>query len=205
MTKKVIIAIAVVALALVFVPVVFAATTGTNATGAAPGTNGPAGESPFAGRRVKMMQRQLGLTPEQVQKIQDLMSQFRTDNQSLLTQLRDLGSQIRDLRKDPKADPAQLGAKIQELDRTRATLQEKAQALRDAIKGVLTPDQVSKLENSWFGRFMGQGGPRSGRGFGNGGFGCGRGHGWGHIGGWFGNGGANGSNSGSNGSEGGGD
>jgi len=171
MKKKLLIIIAVLALAAVSVPAAFAATD----------TGDEAGTTAGPGQRLgtRLCER-LGLTSNQLEQIQALRDQVRSDTADLWAQAREIRAELQDLRRSG-ADQAEVEAKTEEFNQVRDAIQEIVAGQVDAAKEILTPEQEQRLlDHAVSGLLMG---PHAGQGFGRGpGWGRGMGRG---VGPWF--------------------
>ncbi|MCL6581764.1 MAG: Spy/CpxP family protein refolding chaperone [Firmicutes bacterium] len=187
--RRTVIAAVVLAVLAAAVPVAYAATTNGNG---APSErafgfgSGPRGGGPVQGGlcpRLDLTAEQvesLGLTPEQVQRIEEIRAQFQADLQALCDQRDQIRDQVRDRVREMAGEGVdraqvreQVREQVQELQRVRQDLREKAQECREAVKEVLTPEQLAKLKELC--PRLGAGAGEAGRGGPQGGFGPGSG------------------------------
>jgi Spy/CpxP family protein refolding chaperone len=95
------------------------------------------------------------LTSEQSAQIQALRDAFLKEIEPLQNDLWTKRTELRNLRSDPKTDPAVITAKQKEILDLQSKLQEKAGNLGLDIRKVLTPEQLAQLPA--FGRGAGVG------------------------------------------------
>lgn len=159
------------ALAAVFLFLISAASWAQPPWGGPGGGPGPHG---WCGGDMPGLKERLGLTNEQVSKIESLRSEFLKETIDLDAQIQKKRLELGDLFRDPQAKQEKIEAVQKELNRLTAQKHEKAQAYRLKARGVLTPEQIGKLPPGcsfgipWAGA-MCPGGPGWGRGPGPGG------------------------------------
>jgi Spy/CpxP family protein refolding chaperone len=162
MRKKLLIIMAVLALAAISVSVAFAATDTGDQYGATAG--------PRYGLGTRLCEN-LGLTSDQLEQIQALRDQVRSDTEDLWAQAQQLRAEIRDLRRSG-ADQAEIDARVEELRQAYDAIRQEVAGQVDAAKEVLTPEQEQKLlDHAVSGLLMGPGhghGRGMGRDFGSG-------------------------------------
>lgn len=114
----------------------------------------------------------LGLTNEQLQKMQDLQIKHLEKTQSLRLSLQKLAIQLRTLWAQDPLDKEAIAQKTAEMARVQVDLAQKTQEMRKEMQSILTPEQLEKLQQmpGAYGR-MGRRGGRGGRG-GPGRWGC---------------------------------
>jgi len=169
--RKLWLVVAIAALVVVAVPTAIAAARTLAPRTLAAATDTTAGGTGATGPLA------LNLTSDQLAKLKAIRDQFASETKDLRDQAAKLRSELRDLRRS-QADQTQIDAKIAEIKQNQQAILDKALAYRDQIKAVLTPDQLSKLEDQAILRFgLGSGG-FGGRG-GGGLCGHGPGRGWG--------------------------
>ncbi len=88
----------------------------------------------------------LGLTPEQVARIQELIKAHRNDIFPLQQELRAKTHELRNALEAPQPDATRVGRLLLERRALRKQIQEKNQKLRADIEAVLTPEQRQKLK-----------------------------------------------------------
>lgn len=114
----------------------------------------------------------LGLTNEQLQKMQDLEIKYLEKTQNLRLSLQKLAIQLRTLwAKDP-LDKEAIAQKAAEMARIQVDLTQQTREMHKEMQSILTPEQLKKLQQmpSAYGR-MGRRGGHGGRG-GRGWWGC---------------------------------
>lgn len=136
--------------------------------GRGPGPHG------WCGGDMLWLKEMLGLTDEQVSKIESLRSEFLKEAIDLDAQIQKKRLELGDLFRDPQAKQEKIEAVQKELNSLTAQKHEKAQDYRLKARGVLTPEQIGKLPPGCsFGNpqagAMCPGGPGWGRGPGPGG------------------------------------
>ena len=126
-------------------------------------------------RRGKWMCQQLGLTPEQQKKVDELRQAMKTKAGPVRDQLRTKRSELQALWQAPSPDRAAIVAKMRELSALRDQMTEAQVDFRLGMSSVLTPEQRAKMKEMHGKRGQGKQGRRGGqggrRGFGGGGFG----------------------------------
>ncbi len=85
------------------------------------------------------------LTAEQSAQIKALQENFQKENEPLLKEIQAKIGELRALRFAANPDAAAFRAKQEELYGLRTQLLEKGNALRDALRKILTPEQLAKL------------------------------------------------------------
>ncbi|HUK99926.1 MAG TPA: Spy/CpxP family protein refolding chaperone [Nitrospirota bacterium] len=88
----------------------------------------------------------LGLSDEQLAKMKELRDSFRNDTRDLRYNLAIKRLEMRKLFTDPKTDDATLLAKQKEISKLRQQLSDKKAAKKIAWRGILTPEQIAKLD-----------------------------------------------------------
>ncbi len=134
MLKRTIIVLGVLVLVVALVPTAFAANFGLGRQA----RDGSCGDGVCAAP-------DLDLTPEQAERLAEVRAAFRAEVDAMREQRAAIMAQVRELRRDPEADQAQLEARLQELNQLREAFQEKAAGYREALTGILTPEQIEKL------------------------------------------------------------
>ncbi|MBI1955034.1 MAG: Spy/CpxP family protein refolding chaperone, partial [Acidobacteria bacterium] len=97
---------------------------------------------PAPGDAVKKI---LDLTDQQVQQLKDLRQSNGEKVRGLMTQMRDLEKQRRDLLQSSNPDPAQVGALVLQLRSLQQQVQAAQKSYHDAALGVLTETQKQKV------------------------------------------------------------
>ncbi|BCV25508.1 Spy/CpxP family protein refolding chaperone [Gelria sp. Kuro-4] len=114
---------------------------------------------------------ELGLTDEQVQKIQDLQREMYEGTKDLRAKLQDAVFELRQLRWEKNPDQATVDAKTKEVSDLRTQLQQVTQEYQKKFESILTAEQLEKAKSlRGFGGFGGFGGGRGPHG--RGGFGA---------------------------------
>ena len=88
----------------------------------------------------------LDLSDEQLAKMKELKNNFRNDTRDLRYNLAIKRLEMRKLFTDPKTDDATLLAKQKEISKIRQQLSDKKAAKKIAWRGILTPEQIAKLD-----------------------------------------------------------
>jgi len=91
------------------------------------------------------LREQLGLTPEQVTRIQELLKAHRNDVFPLRQQLQAKTHELRNALDAPQPDATTVGQLLLERRALQRQLWEKQQKLRADLESVLTPEQKQKL------------------------------------------------------------
>ncbi|GBC82851.1 hypothetical protein HRbin10_01987 [bacterium HR10] len=94
---------------------------------------------------VLRLRERLGLTPEQVARIQELIRTHRNDVFPLQQELRAKTHELRNALEAPNPDATTVGQLLLERRALQRQLREKNQKLRADIEAVLTPEQKQKL------------------------------------------------------------
>ncbi len=113
-----------------------------------PAWGGPgrgAGPHGWCGGDMPGLKQRLGLTDEQVSKMESFRSEFLKETVDLDAQIQKKRLELGDLFRDPQAKAEKIEAVQKELNRLTAQKQEKAQAYRLKARGLLTPEQIGKL------------------------------------------------------------
>lgn len=116
--------------------------------GAAPHRHGMGWRRPrFAGPLTLMLRRQadLGLGPEQVQRLEQLRLDFRREAVRRVADLRVAQLELGELTRADQADLAAVEAKLRDIERLRTDLRLAAIRTVEAGKAELTPDQRTKF------------------------------------------------------------
>ncbi len=106
----------------------------------------------------------LNLTSDQQQKLLTIRQDFQKDTQSLRFEMQKKQLELRQLWSAQSLNQAAIEAKEKEITGLRVQMVNKARAMQDKMKSVLTADQRKKLEESGFNCNPGAGGrgPRGG-------------------------------------------
>lgn len=120
----------------------------------------------FFGNRQNPVE-ELGLTDEQVAKIQELQREMYEGTKDLRQKLQDAMFELRQLKAEKNPDQAALDAKAKEVNDLRAQLQKATQEFQQKFESILTPEQLEKAK-SMRGFFGGWGGRHGMKGFGKG-------------------------------------
>lgn len=99
----------------------------------------------------------LNLSKEQQEKVRDVWNRFKTDTRDLRYDMMERRVEMRRLFTDPKADQASLLAKEKEMAGLRQKLMERRAQAALEWRGILTPEQIQKLDQMPRGRGMGRG------------------------------------------------
>jgi len=126
---------------------------------AAPAAPGQRGQMPL-----ERLKNALGLTDEQVAKLQENRKAQQEAQQAFRGQIQKLRGELAPLVKDPKADTNKINGLIDQIAKLGADRAKKGIQERSALAKILTPEQLTKLQS-----FRGQGmGMRMGMGMGMG-------------------------------------
>lgn len=123
----------------------------------------------------------LDLTPEQRDKLKELRDAQREQNKALFEEMRKLRLEMRELMYEPEANEKEIKILYDKITSLRAEQFSRSLEQRKAIRKILTPEQLEKLEkfrslmaqrrDLWKGRFLDRRGammrgvfPRAGRG-----------------------------------------
>jgi Spy/CpxP family protein refolding chaperone len=109
---------------------------------------------------------QLRLTPDQVQKIQESREAFLRDTLAWRDELAGKRFDLRNLLRDPTADPQAILNKQREVFELDSKIQERSLLHQIEIRKVLTPEQIKLLPPHWGGMFGPPMTPGRGRGMG---------------------------------------
>lgn len=90
---------------------------------------------------------ELGLTDEQVAKIQELQREMYEETKDLRQKLQDAMFELRQLRWEKNPDQATLDAKTKEVNDLRAQLQKATQEFQQKFESILTPEQLEKAKS----------------------------------------------------------
>jgi Spy/CpxP family protein refolding chaperone len=99
----------------------------------------------------------LDLSKEQQEKVRDVWNRYKTDTRNVRYDLEGRRVEMRKLFTDPKSDQASLLAKEKEIAGLRQKLMERRAQATLEWRGILTPDQIQKLDRMPRGRGMGRG------------------------------------------------
>lgn len=122
----------------------------------------PAGPGQRGPMPLERMKNALGLTDEQVAKLQEHRKAQQDAQQAFRGQMQKLRDELAALRKDPKADTNKVNGLIDQIAKLGADRAKKGFQDRSALAKILTPEQLTKLQG-----FRGQGmGMRMGMGMG---------------------------------------
>lgn len=109
------------------------------------------------------LERQLNLSREQLDKIEELRDFSHSDTRSLRYELAQKHLEFRRLFSDPKVDEATLLAKQKEIDVLNEKLQNEAADTLLKIRKILSPEQISRLDQippppfpHWMGKSRGR-------------------------------------------------
>jgi Spy/CpxP family protein refolding chaperone len=89
----------------------------------------------------------LNLSPEQKEKMKESRSSYKSETRDLRYDLAAKRLEMRKLFTDPKTDEATLLAKQKELNSLRQQLLEKKSQMKIEWRKILTPEQITKLDN----------------------------------------------------------
>jgi Spy/CpxP family protein refolding chaperone len=89
----------------------------------------------------------LNLSPEQREKMKESRSSYKSETRDLRYDLAAKRLEMRKLFTDPKTDEATLLAKQKELNSLRQQLLEKKSQMKIEWRKILTPEQITKLDN----------------------------------------------------------
>jgi Spy/CpxP family protein refolding chaperone len=109
---------------------------------------------------------QLDLTPEQAAKIQELRESYLRDTLPSRNELIVKRFDLRDLLRNPPADPQVILGKQREISDLEAKIQERGLLLHIEMRKVLTPEQIKLLPPHWGGMPGSPWMPGRGRGMG---------------------------------------
>lgn len=124
----------------------------------------------------------LDLTPEQREKLKELRDAQREQNKAFFEEMRKLRLEMRELMNESEANEKEIKTLYDKIATLRAEQFSRSLEQKKAIRKILTPEQLEKLEkfrsrmaqrrDLWRGRFLGRRGammrgffPRQGRGF----------------------------------------
>lgn len=109
---------------------------------------GPGGPGPVDGhvRPFGVLARYLELSDEQVEQIRGILEQTRANVEPLRVQIREYRHQIGEALQSGAADPTEVGTWVIEIHNLRVQIHDLHESAREAIYGVLTAEQVEKLE-----------------------------------------------------------
>ena len=110
--------------------------------------------------------RQLNLTPDQCARLQDLRESYLRDTLPWRNELIVKRFDLRDLLRNPQADPQVILDKQREISNLEAKIQERGLLLHLEMCKVLTPEQIKVLPPHWGGMPGPSGMPGRGRGLG---------------------------------------
>ncbi|MCX5917096.1 MAG: periplasmic heavy metal sensor [Deltaproteobacteria bacterium] len=109
---------------------------------------------------------QLDLTPEQAAKIQELRESYLRDTLPSRNELIVKRFDLRDLLRNPQAEPQVILGKQREISDLEAKIQERGLLLHIEMRKILTPQQIKLLPLHWGGMPGSPGMPGWGRGMG---------------------------------------
>jgi Spy/CpxP family protein refolding chaperone len=89
----------------------------------------------------------LNLSPDQKEKMKESRSRYHSDTRDLKYDLAAKQLEMHKLFTDPKTDEATLLAKQKELNSLRQQLLEKKSQMKIEWRKILTPEQITKLDN----------------------------------------------------------
>ncbi len=108
---------------------------------AAPAAPGQRGQMPL-----ERLKTALGLTDEQVAKIEAQRKARQESAQAFRTQMQKLRGELGPMLRDPKADVNKAGALIDQIAKLGADQAKKGLQERGALEKILTPEQLTKLQ-----------------------------------------------------------
>ena len=109
---------------------------------------------------------QLNLTPDQSARLQELRESYLRDTLPWRNELIVKRFDLRDLLRNPQADPQVILSKQREISDLEAKIQERGLLLHIEMRKVLTPEQIKLLPPHWGGMSGPPGMPGRGRGMG---------------------------------------
>ncbi len=90
----------------------------------------------------------LKLTPEQIQKINDVQKSRQDEQKSFRDQMQKLRGDLRPLLRDEKADQGKMNGLIDQIAKLGADRAKRVLAGRGGLQKILTPEQADKLKNA---------------------------------------------------------
>lgn len=99
----------------------------------------------------------LGLTDDQKARMKEIRNRFSAETHDLRYDLMQKRVEMRKLFTDPKVDSARLLDKEKELSALREKLQSRRAQMKIEWRGVLTPEQIQKLDQAPVAHRMGRG------------------------------------------------
>ena len=109
------------------------------------GPGGP-GERMGQGRALEVLTQYLDLTEDQVSQIREILSQVGERVTPVRQQIHELRGSLREALESGSPDAAQVGNWVIQIHQFRQEIRSIHQAAMEEVQGVLTPDQLAKLE-----------------------------------------------------------
>jgi Spy/CpxP family protein refolding chaperone len=131
------------------------------------------GPGPLAQAPLERLKQWLGLTPEQVTKLQETRKAQQEAQKGFRDQMQKLRGELNPLIRDPKADPNKVNGLFDQIGKLGTERAKKGYQDRLGLQKILTPEQLTKLQSlrrpgmgmrGGMGMGMGRGGAPMGRG-----------------------------------------